>query len=584
MTQGNDRPSNPQPPWYRRPELALLILLVVGIYFFRMSSLPIRGEESRWARGAVQMIETGDWVVPRQQGSPFLDRPPLASWLMATAGLVRGQVDVVAVRLPSVIAILLTALLIYTYGQTFLNRFGAFACGAIYITFGQVVQIGRLGENDAVYALLVSGALLVWHWGYSRSWSPTSMWMAGYSLAAAGAMQKGFQSVTYFVFVAVVFLAWRRDWRTLFHWGHLAGIMTLVAILAAWVAPFYLATDLESTLAIWTQTITYRFTHQFSLSAIFKHLATYPFEVFACLLPWSPVLLALFSRRVRATIGPVPPQVAFVVTAVLATFPSLWLATEAKTRYFMCLYPCMAVLLGWILQRCVMAERKSELRLTWNRLVTGLAFLILCGGVAVAMASFSDAALLSELKQPAAFAALFSIVAAATFGVLLWSRQQPSWRPAVAGMFAIAVFMGLSYTGAVVNGRLRNANDMTPTVTELRSRLPEPEELVSFGAISHRFAYYYGSPIKEVAWPLDSDEVPPEVTYFCYDQHPDDNEELRANGRVWAWGQTPGTLPFEWEKVDVLPTGRSQDDPGVKVIVGRIVRPLRVAKKHRKAD
>ena len=47
-----------------------LVLLVLGVYFSRMTALSIRGEESRRARVAYEMLETGDWLVPRVQGVP----------------------------------------------------------------------------------------------------------------------------------------------------------------------------------------------------------------------------------------------------------------------------------------------------------------------------------------------------------------------------------------------------------------------------------------------------------------------------------------------------------------------------------
>ncbi len=68
-----------------------------------------------------------------------------------------AKMDVVAIRLPSVLAILLTTLITYLYARTFLTPTGALAAGAAYASLLQVLQIGRLGENEALYALLVSG-------------------------------------------------------------------------------------------------------------------------------------------------------------------------------------------------------------------------------------------------------------------------------------------------------------------------------------------------------------------------------------------------------------------------------------------
>ena len=38
--------------WWYQPEVALLVTLVTAIYFCRLTSIPICGEESRWACGA----------------------------------------------------------------------------------------------------------------------------------------------------------------------------------------------------------------------------------------------------------------------------------------------------------------------------------------------------------------------------------------------------------------------------------------------------------------------------------------------------------------------------------------------------
>ena len=71
-TRENDR------GWWRHWHVLLLVVLVACIYCPRLTALPIRGEESSWARVAVLMIELDDWFVPRQQVTPHLDRPPLA--------------------------------------------------------------------------------------------------------------------------------------------------------------------------------------------------------------------------------------------------------------------------------------------------------------------------------------------------------------------------------------------------------------------------------------------------------------------------------------------------------------------------
>jgi len=67
--------------------------------------------------------------------------------------------------------------------------------------------------------------------------------------------------------------------------------------------------------------------------------------------------------------------------------------------------------------------------------------------------------------------------------------------------------------------------------------------------------------------------VPADVTYFCFDQRPEDTPQRRINGRGRINEFTPGTLPFEWDEIARIPCGRSlRDDPRFCVIIGRVKR------------
>ena len=57
--------------------------------------------------------------------------------------------------------------------------------------WAQVLQIGRMGESEAVFTLLVSASLLVWHLGYIRSWRPIATWSLGFALHGARGTRQG---------------------------------------------------------------------------------------------------------------------------------------------------------------------------------------------------------------------------------------------------------------------------------------------------------------------------------------------------------------------------------------------------------
>jgi hypothetical protein len=141
-------------------------------------------------------------------------------------------------------------------------------------------------------------------------------------------------------------------------------------------------------------------------------------------------------------------------------------------------------------------------------------------------------------------------------------------------MFAMASFAGLAYTQVMINSQLKIANDLTMPVADVKRKLDSPQDMVSFGAADHRFCYYYGTTIKELPWPTRMEDVPENVTCFCFTRSPTDTAEKRTSGRFWNWTTTSGVLPFQWEEIAVVACDRKRSDsPLNKMVIGRIIRP-----------
>jgi len=554
----------------------------LGIYASRMTAMPVIGEESRWARGAVQMIETGDWIVPRQQGQVFPERPPMSSWLMAIVGTMRGRVDSVAVRLPSVLAVLVTCLLIYGYARYFISRFGALAAAVVFATFGQVLQLGRLGESEAVFTMFVSASLIVWHWGYVKSWPGWLVWSSGYLLMACAALVKGPQAPVYFATVTGVFLIVKRDWRFLFSWSHAAGITVGLAVIAAWQIPFYLATDLNCSLAVWGGLAGDRF----SLNGFVLHLLSYPVETIGCLLPWSPLLIVLVNRRFRDSFQDAKPLVTFMLVALLVTYPTVLFASGARGRYYMPLYPIVAILLGLIIERCVAAGASKWERHSWYRFVIGCAILGIAAGVVIGATGSVITFQTNPFKALSPqFAIAYGITAIALAALLVWTCLKHQSNRAYASLVTLCVIFGLSYTGIVVSIEANRLNNPGPTIAKIKQKLPEPKKLVSLGPVDFRFCYHFEDQIKELPWPENISELPDGTEYFCFDRHPSDTESERATGRGRTWHRASAKLPFEWEEVaTVCCERRIRQSPQAVVVIARVVKPTAAIANEKRMD
>ena len=533
-------------------EVYFLVLVALGIYFSRLTTLTIRGEESRRARVAQEMLDSGDWIVERQQGEIFADRPPLGEWAIAAATLLNGgQMTTATIRLPAVTATLLTGLLLYFYARSFMTRAGAFGTGVAYLTFGQVLQIGRLAESEAIFILLLGAAMLVWHAGYVGRWRPWLMWSAGYALAAFSGLTKGPQGPVYFCAAIGLYLLVRRDWRCLLSGSHLLGLCVFAAIFLVWLVPYYLRTNYQAARDSLLGVSLVRFG---GTTPLWQHMASYPLQILACLLPWSPLFVRYFDRSFWAGLGNARPHVIFGFTAIAATFPSVWFASEALNRHYMGLYPCFALLAGVVIDRCLASDVGSLLRRRWNWYLGGMSVVMLAIGVVVCGAGFIPGEIAGRVAQAVPFVVLFAIGVLAAVGVSWWSIRSLHSRGGELGLLAVAAFLGLSYTGIMINIQANISEDSAAAVAKVKGNLPPGTQLVSLGRLDHVFTFHYRDAIPVVPWPQTANALPDDAEYFCFSPE----------------GSPAGELPFAWEKIAVVSCDRNHlPEPQRTVVIGR---------------
>lgn len=560
-----DSPSG-RSTWWREIELLVLALLVCAIYGSRLTTLSIRGEESRWAVVAREILATGDWVVPRQQMQTFADRPPLGSWAIAVSMLALGDQGPFAVRLPTFLFTLATTLLIYAYSRNFLSRVGALAAGVAYATAGQILSLGGLAETEATFTFMLGASLLVWHWGHSRSWPRVVTWVAGYSLAGLAALAKGAQGPVYFAAAVILYLACRRDWRTLFSWSHLVGMLAGICVLALWQVPYAMAVSWSDVQKTWGEQTGARFNYS-QMSIVLKHLATFPLELAACLLPWS-ALLVLYARRdFRASLGNAAPLAAFLGIVFACAFPTCWLAPYARTRYLMPIYPCLAPLVGLVVDRIHRADQASVPWRLWRGFLAALC--MLAGASAVALPAARWFSLEPRiLAQPATFVAIYSAACLAIALLVGAARRWPRELGMRAALLGIATFVGLTYTGVIMNALVASSGTTEANIARLKEILPRDVHLVSFGRAHHLFTYHFRQPVERLPWPGSEEEVPSDVTWFCY--------EIMPN-------QQPKPLPFGWQQVAVIPCDRNRHrEPREFMVIGRRLEHLETARRRDK--
>jgi 4-amino-4-deoxy-L-arabinose transferase-like glycosyltransferase len=499
-----------------------------------------------------------------------LSRPPLQNWLIAGLAVASGEMTASSVRLPGVIATLLTVALVYWSARCTLSVTGAVVAATAYASFFQVLEQGGTGETEPVFTLFVAASLLLWHGGW-LSGRPTTAWTIGGACAGLAMLTKGLQAPLYFFGSTWAYLLVTHVWRTLARrasegifdrsWmpslarqacvaGPLVGLLSFAVIVALWQIPFIAQMGFENGWMIYFRNVAHRF-HDDRLSTYAVHFLTYPPAVVCgCLAPWSVLLLAFLSPQVRARLGQRRDAAIFLTTCLAVCLPSVWLPPEARPRYFMPLFPCVAVLIGVAAELLCEQAREHPSRL-WTGFVRTAAALLAVAAVALPIASavFPSSPFVMPLT-PAIGIAVALLVIAGIAGGSATTTPTAMQRAALS----LAAGLGLIHVGPVITIQQQRSEGLPAAVAELQAQLPPDVRLVSFDHVHHVFLYYFGRNVELLPWPQSADEVPTDVDYFC----------------VQVAGPHAPPLPFAWDEVASLSVDRNYHEmPQVRIVVGR---------------
>jgi 4-amino-4-deoxy-L-arabinose transferase len=158
----------PVPASWRTPVFfAVLALLAFAFQGTRPLSEP---DEGRYVDIALQMVDSGDWWVPRLHAhEPHLAKPPLTYWLIAASVTVFGRNEW-AVRLPHALAFLITAFLVLDIARSLGLRSPRVAALVWATSLGALVGTAVVStdailmtfETAAMAAALRSRTTLMW--------------------------------------------------------------------------------------------------------------------------------------------------------------------------------------------------------------------------------------------------------------------------------------------------------------------------------------------------------------------------------------------------------------------------------------
>lgn len=191
----------------------VLILAALVVYLAGNAAVPLWDrDEPRYAQCSRQMLQTGDWVLPRYLDDLRMAKPPLIYWLQAASMSVLGETSQAA-RLPSVIGMVATLKLLAAAVRRELSAEHAFWAVLVLGTSVMAVVSAKACLTDAVLLLFVTTAQLCLYriWTGRGTW-PTAVTMGaavGLALLTKGPVAPGIPAAT---LLGLAFLTWSLRW------------------------------------------------------------------------------------------------------------------------------------------------------------------------------------------------------------------------------------------------------------------------------------------------------------------------------------------------------------------------------------
>jgi 4-amino-4-deoxy-L-arabinose transferase-like glycosyltransferase len=141
------------------PEL-ILLACALATFVGMLGAVDLWGKrEQRAAAESLDTVNNNHWLIAEIQGRVRLEKPPLPRWTSASLMLLTGRSDEVIVRLPSALAAVGVALLVYALGRRLGGRWVGIASGLAYCSTFYAITEHRQAGNDGPLAFFTALAL-----------------------------------------------------------------------------------------------------------------------------------------------------------------------------------------------------------------------------------------------------------------------------------------------------------------------------------------------------------------------------------------------------------------------------------------
>lgn len=217
----------------------LLLLIFSSIYFFiflgtRHLSIP---DEGRYPEIAREMLSSNNWITPKINGIPFLEKPILYYWIEVLFMKFFG-INTWAIRAPIAIFGIFGITCLYSFGRVLYTRRVAILASCILATSPIYFLSAHYANMDLIVAnlLWISFFFVVLALKQSRRNKNTRISMyCAYTFASLACLTKGLMGVAFPIMVIGIWIIFTNNWRSLKKLHIMEGFLIICILISPWL-------------------------------------------------------------------------------------------------------------------------------------------------------------------------------------------------------------------------------------------------------------------------------------------------------------------------------------------------------------
>jgi 4-amino-4-deoxy-L-arabinose transferase-like glycosyltransferase len=372
----------------------LAALFAFAVFFIGLGSRHIGGsDEPRVAGIAAETYINGNWVEPKLNNKPFLEKPPLYFWADALSMQVFGRNEF-AVKLPSAVAAFFGVLSLFALARGLaLSGFGALLSVVFLATAAQFWNYGRKCMIDIFLAVFIAFAMWAfWELCRSKKAKNTILWFIFFVLALGGAIfSKGLVGLALPCSALFFYLAindfYIEKKLNLKRWIYLfVGAALSFIPVALWVWALYEKAGYEAVhTAVWVNNFG-RFSGEHK-----QHIEPFWYyfpKLFEQLQPWTILLPFALWFNIRRVWRDKDNKSLFMLCWLIIPYLLLMVSAGKRQVYVLPLYAAEVLLIANMLDQIYHNKFKLPAKWDYVNLATKIIGIIFCAGLLIGSLTF----------------------------------------------------------------------------------------------------------------------------------------------------------------------------------------------------